>query len=81
MIALSVSPELVAAMPASNRLLKLAEEILRKHRCVLREIAIHPEGDGVVITGFASFYYGKQLAQHEVLKAQLIIVANRIIVE
>ena len=80
MIALSVSQELVPGAPVSSRFLKLAEEISQKHRYVLREIEIHEDGQGVVLTGFASSYYGKQLAQHEVLKAQLAIASNRIIV-
>ena len=59
---------------------KLAEEILKQHRAILREFTIHEEEGGAVLNGYAYFYYGKQMALHEVRRANLTVIANRIVV-
>ena len=41
---------------------------------------VHEEEGGAVLNGYAYSYYGKQMALHEVLRANLTVIANRIVV-
>jgi hypothetical protein len=52
--------------------------IRSKYRGLVKELWIQPEGDSVVLYGRAYSYYGKQMAQEEVIRSgRLAVVANR----
>jgi hypothetical protein len=59
---------------------RLAADIRRRHRYLLRDLRIEVVAGGVVLHGRAVTFYGKQLAQHEVMRRSFTIVANRIVV-
>ena len=65
---------------SQGRFEELAAEIRQRHRAILREFTIHEEDGGAVLHGYAYSYYGKQMALHEVQRANLAVIANRIIV-
>jgi hypothetical protein len=58
----------------------VAAAILGRHRSQVRELRIEVAVGGVVLRGRAATYYGKQIAQHEVLRFGLAVVANDIVV-
>ena len=61
---------------------ELAEAVRRANRHLLRELRVEVIEGGVVLSGRARSYYGKQVAQHEVLRrAGLVLLANRIVVD
>jgi hypothetical protein len=60
---------------------ELATAIRERHRSLLRELRIEVVEGGVILHGRAYSFYGKQVAQHEILRrAQLVLLANRITV-
>ena len=59
---------------------KLAAIILGCHRSNLRELRIEVAAEGVILRGRAATIYGKQVAQHEVLRRGMTIAANDIVV-
>jgi len=60
---------------------ELAEEIRLRHRALLREFQIEEVTGGVALSGHAYSFYGKQIAQHEILRrGDLPVVANWIVV-
>ncbi|MCI0705397.1 MAG: hypothetical protein L0241_30420 [Planctomycetia bacterium] len=69
-----VSPDLLAALN------EIAANIHQRYRSHLRELQITAVVGGVILSGRSSSYYGKQMAQHEVLRHGLTIVANSITV-
>jgi hypothetical protein len=64
-----------------GELRELAADIRARHRALLREFRIEEVSGGVALHGFAYSFYGKQIAQHEILRrGDLTIVANSIVV-
>ena len=61
-----------------DELAEFAAFILRRHRAFLWELELRPEQTGVVLRGRARSFYGKQLAQQEVMRRGHLIVANHI---
>lgn len=60
----------------------LAEAVRRANRHLLRELRVEVIEGGVVLSGRARSYYGKQVAQHEVLRRLgLVLLANRVVVD
>lgn len=60
---------------------ELAADIRWRHRSLLRELRIEVVEGGVILHGRAYSFYGKQVAQHEVLRrTNLVLLANRIAV-
>ena len=60
---------------------ELAADIRSRHRSLLRELRIDVVEGGVILHGHAYSFYGKQIAQHEVLRRTgLVLLANRIAV-
>jgi hypothetical protein len=57
----------------------LASDIRERHRSLLRDLRIEVVAGGVVLHGRANTFYGKQIAQHEVMRHS-VVVANRIVV-
>lgn len=74
----------MGATPARSvtdgELAELATAIHRVHRAHLRELRIEMTAGGLVLTGHAVSYYGKQMAQEEVLQRGLAVVANDVAV-
>jgi len=65
----------------TEELRELAADIRTRHRALLRELRIEKVHGGVALHGFAYSFYGKQIAQHEILRrGDLTIVANSIVV-
>jgi hypothetical protein len=61
---------------------QLAIEVRDRHRDCLHELNIKIVGEGVVLIGHATSFYGKQIAFHEVTsRLQLSIIDNRIHVQ
>jgi hypothetical protein len=58
----------------------LASDIRERHRGLLRDLRIEVVAGGVVLHGRANTFYGKQVAQHEVMRHSVTVVANRIVV-
>ena len=58
----------------------LASDIRERHRSQLRDLRIEVVAGGVVLHGRATTFYGKQVAQHEVMRHAVAVVANRIVV-
>ena len=83
----TVAPAVVASRramtePAADRAAAanhLASDIRERHRSLLRELRIEVVVGGVVLHGRANTFYGKQVAQHEVMRHS-VVVANRIVV-
>ena len=71
--------------PATTRAASTGElvaDIRLRHRALLREFWIEVGDAGAVLHGRASSFYGKQVALHEVRRhAEVVVVANRIMVE
>ena len=72
----------LACLDSQERgLVALAAEIRNCDRSCLRELRLGVVPSGVVLCGFATSYYGKQLALHEVRRrCGLRVTANRIVV-
>jgi hypothetical protein len=68
---------------ALDRLLSsLAAEICSRHRNLVRELRIEVRDGGVILSGKATCFFGKQIAFHEFARlAPLAVVANLIEVE
>lgn len=64
-----------------NDLDELAAVIHARLRGLLREVALESCLGGIVLRGRACTYHIKQLAQHEVLRRGLLLIANEIVVE
>lgn len=58
----------------------LVAEIRTRYRWLLCELQIELIEDGVVLRGKAITYYGKQVAQHELLRRGFVVAANHIVV-
>lgn len=73
---------LSAGMDQSESSLKeLASDICRRYRALLGELRIEAVAGGVALHGRAYSFYGKQVAQHEVLRRSgLVVLVNRIAV-
>lgn len=71
---------MAATFPDANRALAdLAIEIQHYLRGQIRSLQIEAQGEGVILRGRASSYYGKQLAFHEVRRrSKCAVVANEI---
>ena len=68
--------------PADDRVAAashLASDIRERHRSLLRDLRIEVVAGGVVLHGRANTFYGKQVAQHEVMRYS-VVVTNRIVV-
>ena len=63
-----------------TELAELAASIRERLRVHLRELTLEPGCGGVVMRGRARSFYGKQLAQHEVMRRGLVVLANTIVV-
>lgn len=75
---------LTEPLPADSkcRVAELAAEILRRHRNAIRELQVEVYEGGLILSGTAYSYYGKQIAQHEtVRRTNLVLLANRLVVE
>lgn len=59
---------------------ELATDIRSRLRGLLWELRIVVEDGGAVLHGRATSFYGKQLALHEARRANVAVVANRIVV-
>jgi hypothetical protein len=59
---------------------ELVAVIRHRHRAHLRELRIDATDGGLILSGRARSYYGKQMAQEEVLQRGLAIVANELTV-
>lgn len=58
---------------------RVAADVLTQHRGLVRELWVEVAEGGVVLHGTAYSYYGKQVAQHEVLRRTgLVLLANRV---
>lgn len=58
---------------------RMAAEIQQENRCLIREMRIQSEPDGIVLHGFAYSFYGKQIALSEAKRRTTRRVeANRI---
>ena len=57
----------------------LASDVRERHRSLLRVLRIEVVAGGVVLHGHANTFYGKQVAQQEVMR-HWAVVANRIVV-
>jgi hypothetical protein len=56
----------------------IASAVRSRHRGLVKELWIETEGDHVVLYGRAFSYYGKQMAQEEVIRrSHLSVRANR----
>jgi hypothetical protein len=55
----------------------LAADIQRRYRGHIRELIIEVVEGGLVLSGVARSYYGKQIALHEVRRTRHRVVANR----
>lgn len=65
----------------SSAAAELAADIRWRHRNLLRELRIEVAEGGVILHGRAYSFYGKQVAQHEVLRRTgLVLLANRLVV-
>jgi hypothetical protein len=72
---------LTAVPPDRHAAAEIAAGVLRRHRNVLRELRVEVIEGRAILSGVAHSYYGKQLAQHEVLRrTDLVLLANRIVV-
>lgn len=61
---------------------ELAADIWRRHRNAIRELRVDVVEDGLVLSGVAYSFYGKQVCQHEVLRrTKLALRANRMVVD
>jgi hypothetical protein len=58
---------------------RLASDVRGRHRGLLRDLRIEVVPGGVVLHGHARTFYGKQVAQEEVMR-HAVVVANRIMV-
>jgi hypothetical protein len=58
----------------------LASDIRQRHRSLLHDLRIEVVAGGVVLHGRAATFYGKQVAQHEVMRHAVTVLANRIVV-
>jgi hypothetical protein len=58
----------------------LESDIRERHRSLLRDLRIEVVAGGVVLHGHADTFYGKQVAQQEVMRRAITVVANRIVV-
>jgi hypothetical protein len=70
-----------APLSLEERLVRLARDVHRRHRCFIREFRIEPAAGGLVLHGRAYCFYGKQLAQEELRQHGLRILCNRILVD
>ena len=69
------------AAERENAVSELASAVRERHRDVVRELRVEVIEGGVILYGFAYSFYGKQVAQHEVLhRTNLVLLANRITV-
>lgn len=68
------------ALEPTDALGELAADIRTRHRGLLREFGIVSVDGGAVLYGRATSFYGKQLALHEARRANLTVIANRIVV-
>ncbi len=60
---------------------ELAADVRWRNRSLIRELRVEVIEGGVLLHGHAYSYYGKQVAQHEVLRRTgLALLANRITV-
>jgi hypothetical protein len=59
---------------------QMASDIRQRHRGLIRALRIEVVAGGVVLHGQANTFYGKQMAQHEVMRRSVVVVANRIVV-
>jgi hypothetical protein len=71
-------PELHRPSDNPQYLEELAEVIRLRYRAVINEIEIQAAERGVVLHGSAATYYGKQIAQHELLRRGFAVIANHI---
>jgi hypothetical protein len=59
----------------------LAMQIVGRNRSLIAELQLEIKSGGVILHGFAYTYFGKQIAQEEVMQWGLLpIIANKIIV-
>jgi hypothetical protein len=58
----------------------LAIDIRNRHRSLLLELRVEIHEDGVSLYGRAITFYGKQMAQEELLRRGFIVLANNIVV-
>jgi hypothetical protein len=76
------TPPQALTVPADDRAAAaghLASDIRERHRSLLRDLRIEVVAGGVVLHGRANTFYGKQVAQQEVMRCS-VVVANRIVV-
>lgn len=72
-------PRAVRPAPAHH---ELAADIRGRHRHAIRELRVELHEGGLILSGSAYSYYGKQVAQHEALRRTgLVLLANRVVVE
>jgi len=70
----------LAVSDGVGELKELAEIIRGRHRALLPELRLEVVGGGIVLRGRAVSFYGKQVAQHEVQRRGLVILANNLAV-
>ncbi len=71
----------VCASDRDESFRQLAEEIRSRHRSQLRELKIEIVEGGVILSGMAASFYGKQIAFHEASdRYKLLVKANQITV-
>lgn len=58
----------------------IAADIRNRHRSLLLELRVEIHEDGVSLYGRAITFYGKQMAQHELLRRGFVVLANNIAV-
>lgn len=70
------------AAPPARPETDLAADIRGRHRHAIRDLRVAVVEGGLVLSGTAYSYYGKQVAQHEALRRTgLVLLANRVVVE
>lgn len=58
---------------------RMASEIQQENRCLIKEMRIEPDSEGIVLHGFAYCFHGKQIALREAQsRSTRRVVANRI---
>jgi hypothetical protein len=80
MFELSIPPGAINGSDPIGELKCLAAAVFTRYRSQLRELSIEVIAGGVILRGRSATFYGKQLAQHEVLRRGLVVVANDIVV-
>jgi hypothetical protein len=58
----------------------LAADIRNRHRSLLLEVRIETHEGGVLLFGRAVTFYGKQMAQEELLRRGFIVKENNLVV-